>query len=178
MYACIACMHVSIIIYIYVCVCVRPCVFTAHFWYQQPNSWITWWFGPRFVWNCRHTLNSPKKHVGACCGLEHRFFWDRGIDLGCQVGMTPEMLKVNIFTFWRGPWFAMTLDRIRAGLLSLLLILKEAGWLSDCIGSVCHFELEWNRGGHTSGHIGIQPYKPILDPDQEMSNLNMSTISL
>ena len=70
----------------------------------------------------------------------------------------------------------MTLDRIRAG---LLLILKEAGWLSDCIGSVCHFELEWNRGGHTSGHIGIQPSKPILDPDQkEMSNLNMSTISL
>ena len=44
------------------CVCVRSCVFTAHFWYQQPNSWITWWFGPRGVE--LQARNSPKNIWG------------------------------------------------------------------------------------------------------------------
>ena len=68
MYACIACMHVSMIIYIYmyVCVCARvysQLIFGINM-YQQPNSWITWWFGPRGVELQAYEI--VQKTCGAC----------------------------------------------------------------------------------------------------------------
>ena len=152
-----ACIYNYVYIYIYVNVCVRPCVFTAHFWYQQPNSWITWWFGPRGVELQAYEI--VQKTFGACwIGASFWGSWHQ-----------PSMSHGT-------PWFAMTLDLIRAG---LLLILKEAGWLSDCIGSVCHFYLVvepwWSH---------FWPHRnPTFQTDfgpwsKKMSNLNKSTISL
>ena len=61
-------MHACIYdIYIYVCVCAPVCISQLIFginMYQQPNSWITWWFGPRGVELQAYEI--VQKTCGAC----------------------------------------------------------------------------------------------------------------
>ena len=68
MYACIACMHVSIIMYVYIDVCVYVCVCARV--YSQLifgiNNQIVGLLGGLgpVVWNCRHEI--VQKTFGAC----------------------------------------------------------------------------------------------------------------